>query len=338
MTYPPLSYALRAALATIALVLSCSAAAVAAPPTINRSINTGELTGRFSLTPSRFEGNVVPGQAIRIPVQLYNGLEDNVRVTIRPVEIGPSEVETSLVQIVDKSRYSATSWIQVNVPELDLASNETASFELVVTPPADIPPGTNFAGLDFSIEPNDNDRSSSRLAFRFSGLMQLFLNAPGAPVRNMRISRTRVSDSFVAGGIRFVTYEVTFANDGNVNEHVSGSVDVRSMFGNKVRSIPIKRMIVLRGSKRTVRAVWTGIPMFGQFSGDVSARSDTKRLHHTLPAVTVLPPWWWLAIMGVALLIPIAYVIHRKRSWRRYLDDEWDDEWLEDDEWDTKPT
>ncbi len=313
-----------------------SDSAAASPLAIKRTLNTGEPTGKFSLTPSRYEGNVIPGQPLIVPIQLYNGLDADVQVDIEPVEIGASEVPTSLIQVVDSNAFSATSWISVPSPNLDIARNETVAFDLLIKPPLNIPPGTNFAGLQFSVTPKGSSQTGSKLAFRFSGLMQLFLTAPGTPKRSLKVHATSVSDSLVLGGVRYVTYEVTFANAGNVNEHVNGSVTITSMFGNTVTTIPIKRMIILRGSKRTVRVTWTKPPMFGRFSARVTAHSDAAQVRKDLPTVTILPPWWWLVIIATTLIAPIAYAVYRRRSWRRYLDETWDDAWLEED-WDSQP-
>lgn len=313
-----------------------SGASSAAPLAITRTLNTGEPTGKFSLTPSRFEGNVIPGQPLVIPIQLYNGLDSDVHVAIEAVEIGPSKVPTSLIQVVDSNAFSAASWIDLQTPELDVARNETVAFDLLIKPPLNLPPGTNFAGLQFSVIPKGSAQNGSKLAFRFSGLMQLFLTGPGTPQRSLKVRTTRVSDSLMLGGVRYVTYEVAFANAGNVNEHVSGSVAITSVFGNSVATLPIKRMIILRGSERTVRVTWTKPPMFGRFSARVTAHSDATRVQRDLPTVTILPPWWWLLIIAVTLITPIAFTVYRRRSWRRYLDEEWDDAWLEDD-WDYEP-
>jgi hypothetical protein len=329
----------RLLLGVVCIALTVWVPAARAEPTpITRTQNTGEPTGKFSLTPSRFEAEVRPGVPLIIPIQLYNGLNDDVEVQIEPVEIGASDVPSSLIQVVSNSKFSATSWIDRSISALNLARNETAAYDLRVSPPPDTPPGTSFAGLRFTVIPQGTEQAGSKLGFRFSGLMQLFLNGPGKPERDLQVASSSVSDTFVLGNIRFVTYEVTFRNRGNVNERISGNIEITSMFRNRVKTIPIRKVIVLRGSERTIRAVWPEMPLFGRFSARVDAKSDADRITHKLPTVTVLPPWWWLLIIAIALALPVVYTVHRRRKWRRLMEENWDDDWLEDDEWDTEPT
>ena len=122
------------------------------------------------------------------------------------------------------------------------------------------------------------------------------------------------------GDARFAVWNVTFANTGSVNEHVSGTIKVRSLFGTTVHTLQLKDLLVLRGATRTQRVVWSELPWVGAFRPIVSVRDDDgKRVEAQGPWVTVLP--WWLPVLAAALiLLPVVmWWLRRRREWKQYL-------------------
>lgn len=309
---------------------------------VERSVATGQRpSGRFSLTPSRFEGSITGGEPLVIPIQLYNGTASDVSVALTPVDIGAAEDPESFIQVVDKAQFSATAWLQPEIDKLDMKSLETVEFDVIVDPPDTPPAGTSFAGIEFSVasttgSAGETEARKSNLGFKISGLMQIFLTGPGAVNHDVRIKSAEVADTFIFRGNRFVSYEITYENRGNVNDHVSGDIAVTSMFGNQIESINLKKAIILRGSERKFRVIWPDTPAFGRFTAVARVDGDEQRVSRRFPVVVILPPWWWFVILFVVIACPTAYMIYRRQTeWKRYLDE--DDAWDEDDEWDTEP-
>jgi hypothetical protein len=208
-----------------------------------------------------------------------------------------------------------------------------------ITPPIDAPVGSNFAGL--LVKMGDLKEASSevtssggtKVGVDIRALVQIYPRVPGDIVNDVEISKPRVADTFLFTGNRFVVYEVDIENTGNVHSQVSGRTVVNSMFGNSVTDIKMRDMLVLRGSKRTARFVWTNPPKFGRFSATATILDGEQKSHKLkFPKVLILPPWWWFAIAIGAIVFGVAGSWWRRRDdWRQYLDeDDWDESWDDD--------
>lgn len=291
-----------------------------------------EPDGLITLTPDRVERNVIPGQSTIIPIRIMNGADVPVKAVLSVQDLEAADDSDRFVQAVKKAKFGASTWITPETNEISLVSGEQVELNLTVLPPPNAPVGANYAALRVSVQEVDKD-GKTKVGFRASGISQLFLTVPGEVVRDTRIAATRVSDQWMFNGGGFVSYEVDIENRGNVHDLVSGEVVIQSLFGNSVAKLKLDERYILRGSTRTVRVIWTDPPRFGRFSGTatITGRAD-KKLSKQVPQVTVLPPWWWIALGVLVVLLPIGVTWKRRRDdWKQYLDDEDFDE--DDSEW-----
>jgi hypothetical protein len=301
-----------------------------------------KIDGLVSVSPSRFEGDVTPGQPANIGFSVTNKTAKTLKIKLHYADLQPSRSSDGFVDAVEKAQFGASTWMQAERDDFILKSGEEAKQVVAVTPPLDAPVGDNFAAIIVEAtevtggdEPKVTTAEGQKVAIRITGVVQFFFTVPGEIRHDTRILRTEVGDSFVVGSNRFVTYSVFVKNNGNVNDHVSGSVVVHSLFGNKVVEIPIRRQLLLRGSTREIRVLWTHPPFFGRFTGDVTLRTedpDHPKIERGLPTVTILPPWWVLALVAASILGGIGYAMyHRNTAWKRYLDEDWDEDWDDED-------
>lgn len=295
-------------------------------------------SGLFSVAPDRYEGDVHPGKTTTVTMRLTNETGSPVQVTLNATDLAAAADLTSLIEMVDDGKYGAGSWLEFEQKTFRMEQREQVEFGVKVMPPLDAPVGTNLAGVQVEAVAISDDASTPGTAvnFRIEGLAQIFVIVPGEIRHDTRIVSAKVSDSFLFHGSGFVAYEVEFENRGNVNDHVSGEIAVRSMFGNAVESLPINETIVVRGSRRIARVIWPSPPRFGRFVGHAQVTSDSKNLRAKTSAVVILPPWWWFVAFFVVIVLPLIYTMwQRRRAWRAYLADEFDDENFDDAAWDS---
>jgi hypothetical protein len=322
----------------LALTAGTLNAAPAAAAVVQKTIQ-GHINGEFSVSPDRVEMDVVPGKPSIIQMRLINAVDSPVTVALSMVDVGASSKPGGLVQIVKHSQYSAASWVVPDTTGLHMPPLGEADFNLTVTPPIGAPVGTNSAGLAVAVQAdNSKTTGNNRISFKVQGLVQLFFDVPGKIKHDVKVSSATIDDSFIFGGQRIVAYELGLRNNGNVNETISGKINVDSLFGNATKTLDVPPLVVLRGSTRSWRIIWDGTPRFGRFTavGDLHSDSQEHLTAH-FPAVTVLPPWWWFLIAFIVLLIPLArWWYERQFGWRKYLDedDDWDEDWDDDAEWD----
>ena len=287
-------------------------------------------SGQLMISPGRLEFDAEPGVRTTYDIMLTNDSGDGVDISVLTTDLGQSADPRSVATKVEQGEYGAGDWLTSEVEHIRLAAWERVTFQLVIDPPLDAPVGTNFAGLviDSTVADGEIGTEDSTSAFRIEGLIQIFPTITGAIKHDIRVTDVKVRDALVIGSQRFATWDVTFENNGTVNEHVTGSVTIRSMFGNAAHRVDIKELLVLRGAKRTQRVIWRDLPWVGAFTPEVRVRGDDARLVKASGERVVVLPWWLPFAIVVAILAPAGWLWwRRRREWLQYLDEEiWDDE------------
>jgi hypothetical protein len=297
-----------------------------------------ESTGLVIVSPFRIEQDVEPGVRTTVEMTLTNDSDKVVDITLTPTDLAGAADPRNFVEKVEDGEFGAGDWLVPEVVNDRLQPWEQLKFDMVIDPPTTAPVGTNLAGLsvDSAIaegDPGTQDQQSG--AVRAEALVQVFLTVPGPVKHDLRILDVDVRDTLVLGSQRLVVWDVTFRNAGTINEHVSGSLDVKSLFGNTAHREKIPESIVLRGSTRTQRVVWRDLPWVGAFTPNVRVRGDDAKLVEATGERVVVFPWWLPFAVVLLVLAPVAWMWWRRRQeWKLYLDDEqFDDgvEWLDDD-------
>lgn len=293
-----------------------------------------------STSPPRMEFDVTPGQRRAERISIYNDSEFAQDISVSSSDFGATDDPKSIGDRVEDGEFGAGDWIVPEVAELRLAPFERIEFDVVIDPPIDAPSGTNLGAVVVRALAAGGKvgAADDTGAVVVDALVQVFLTVPGPVQHDLRITDIDTRDTFNFGSRRVTSWDVTFRNDGTVNEHVEGSVDVQSLFGTRADRIKIEPLLVLRGSTRTVRVVWRDVPWVGAFTPKVIVRGDDARAKTRLGERLVVLPWWVIPAILAAIVLPLAWIWwQRRRDWKLYLEheDELDDPL--DDPWDTAP-
>jgi hypothetical protein len=321
--------ALAVALAAIAACIAPQAAFA----TVERKQNTpgDDPTGRLFISPGRIEQDVQPGVATTVPITLTNDSDGPFDVSLRATDVGQAADPRSVATAVEDGEFGAGDWLEPEIRDIRLEPFEQITFDLLVDPPTDAPTGTNLAGLIVDSTPAEGPLGTedSDSVFRIEGLIQVFLTVPGEVEHDLTVTSLDVRDTVLLGGQRFVVWDVTFRNDGTVNEHVSGSINVHSLFGNTAHREKVQNLLVLRGSSRTTRVIWRDLPWVGAFTPEARVRGDDAKLVTRTGDRVVILPWWLPVLVVLAVLLPFLVLWWRRRQeWKLYLDEE-DEDWAE---------
>lgn len=327
------------------LVLGALLATAVAPASASAEVNrrilgpNDEATGLVIVSPFRIEEDVEPGVRESITMTLTNDSDKTVDVTASPTDLEAAADPRNFVDQVEDGEFGAGDWLVPEIVHERLQPWERIEFELVIDPPLDAPVGTNLAGLSIDTAvaegaPGTEDQRTGVL--RAEALVQVFLTIPGPVRHDLRVVDVDVRDTLVLGSQRFVVWDVTYRNAGTVNEHVSGTFEVRSIFGNAAYRERISESLVLRGSTRTERIVWRDLPWVGAFTPHLRVRGDDAQLIRASGERVVVFPWWLPIIIGLLLAAPVAWLWWRRRQeWKLYLEDEGYDDGAE---WDDDPS
>lgn len=298
-----------------------------------------DATGLVIVSPFRVEMDVEPGVNERIEFTLTNDSDAPVDVTLEATDIAAASDPRNFVEKVEDGEFGAGDWLEPEIRDLRMEPWEVVTFELAISPPTDAPVGTNLAGMTVNTAgasgaPGTDDQGSG--LYRSEALVQVFLTVPGPVEHDLRVLDVDVRDTYVFGSRRFVVWDVTFRNEGTVNEHVTGTVDVRSIFGNTAHRQRLQESLVLRGSTRTHRIVWHDLPWVGTFTPHVRVRGDDAKLVRATGERVVIFPWWLPVAIAMSILLPLLFLWwRRRREWQLYMEDE---DLAEPDYWDDQET
>ncbi|MCW2961345.1 MAG: hypothetical protein JWM90_1732 [Thermoleophilia bacterium] len=292
-----------------------------------------ELTG-LSGIPPRVVIDVEEGRRQQVCFGYQNLTSGTISLELVMNNVGVDANGTPLSQ-PSESEYGAADWVALPTNELrDLRPGEVAWLTTDVDVPADVAPGSWYASVTAtrSSDAPGTEDEGSRVVPVPAVTVQLFFDVPGDGTRGGNVNNARAPrvvwwdglniDTLPVldrlRGIGFAPVRFDWRNGGSYTDTVNGTVTISSSLSGKVvERIEVPEKVVLRDTERAFVANWQrNIPMIGRFDAVIEMRgSDGTTVKHELPAIWVVPAWWYFLVLAIALATPITL---RKRSSRRY--------------------
>ena len=269
------------------------------------------------------------GDVVTCVLMIRSRRSDTATFQLEPYGIIGSKARNAGFELVDPTddRWDATAgpWIEPLVSEVTIEPRGVAEVPVTVTVPADPPVGSAYG----SVNVVSRTRASAGenvigIESQVATVFLLRVGGEGRPdlrLRDVEAPKLRWNRD---------AWKLTanLDNEGTLHANASGRVRVKSIFGNVVAELPIRRETVLPGGREPVAGTWKGVPWFGLYRYDVRVENGPRYQGEQVPAnvetvegwFLALPPWWVLAIIGAVL---VALVV---RWWRGRREDVWDDE------------
>jgi hypothetical protein len=288
-----------------------------------------KLDGTVIVTPRiDVERQLAPGDSFTCLLTVRSRRTERSTFELTPYGIIGTRERGAGFEFVDSSddRWDATAgpWIEPLVSELTLEPRGVARVPVTVTVPPDPPVGSAYGSIN--VVSRTRAGAGENVIGIESQVATVFLlrvggeGRPDLKLRDVDAPRVRWNRA---------PWKLTaqLDNEGTLHATASGRVRVRSIFGNVVAELPIRRETILPGGREPVAGTWDGVPWFGLFRYDVGVRNGPATKDELAPLSVAntngwfiaLPPWWVLAIIGAVLL---ALVV---RWWRGRREDVWDD-------------
>lgn len=320
-----------------------------------------DVTGGVAGLPDRITTDLAPGQSGRVCVGFQNRTGKTIHLRFAAHDFGAGRDGSPVPFATGKEAYGAGSWLRLPPEEqVALDHGDLIWLDVGVDLPADTAGGSAYAGVSASlVDPvaSKDPATGNQTKITPSVVVQVFFDVPGditdgghvQDVRSTRlvwwdglkIGKVPVLDRLRGPGIAPVRFR--WKNDGSITDDVGATLEIKSSLGGKkVASIDVPARIVLRDARRSFNTVWADdIPLVGRFEPTLRIkRADGTVVTKHLPAIWVIPSWWYLLALVLAIAVPLGL---RRRSKRRYRsleervaaaeaahaesidDDEWDD-------------
>ena len=337
----------------------------AADGTLRQRFPAVDETGQIAGFPPRVETQISRGESGQICVGFQNRTGQPITLDLTLEDVGADDDGIPAVGIED-AEFGASSWLELPTTVVnDLPHGEVAWVLLDADVPRDAVTGSSYASVVATArtpDRSDGDEGGARVNSIPSVGVQIFFDVAGnadhtgeiVDARAPRVvwwdgpdlGRIPVLDKLRGLGVATVRY--SWRNDGNLSSRVDGTVSLTSdLGGRKVAQLDPSGGVVLRGAERQFEATWNqDIPFFGRFTPVLEVQGSggvTDRVE--LDPIWVIPSWWYLLALVLAIALPLWW---RRRSKRRYADllarveaaeargadGDSDDEWDErDDRW-----
>lgn len=289
---------------------------------------------RVTLAPIRFEPQTArPGRELRFAITVTNSTRETVSLQSIVIPItGSSDPDRFLEPGSPRSRSAeAVDWVTFPGfgPRIELRPKQQVVFPASLRVPRDARPGTYSLGIGIARSisaPATNVASGPSTQVRLRTVLPsvVIVRVPGQVVSDIRL-RDLKAPRVVWGGDR-PTFTVRVENVGDTDLVIDGKVDLSSFLSSAGRTLnatgPEKGQPTLPGGTRVLKMRWNDPPLFGWFQPQlvvVGGKGSGVRVSDNLDTVYVLPPWWLLVLLAIAIWLPI-YARRRRRGDENRID------------------
>jgi hypothetical protein len=292
--------------------------------------------------------DVKPGSVITVCFFVQNRLAEPIDVRLKARDAEGSHDPQALIEVVDHSKYGASQWMQFPQPTFHLNVGERADEAVTIRVPVDVGGGSWYSAITaVTLVKSASANGGGVLLEKEAGINSLILMDMSGPARLGGMISEVDSPSYATHGPRnFIPFHAVWDNTGNVTDAVSGRLTVESIFGNSAFTAKFSPAeLVARDGSREFDTSWDNTPWIGLFHPRIElVGRDGKKHVRSFPWILILPPWYYILAVVVAILFPIWRWWSNRRKWNRLVaalsgdgDDEWDDDdeyWDDDEAWD----
>lgn len=320
---------------TINGAASCTKFPEVSPGVHIQTFDATDVTGGIAGLPDRVTTDFAPGDSGRICVGFHNRTGEDVTLRFATHDVGASAEGSPVPFATGEEQYGAGTWLTLpEAKSVTIEHGELVWLDVGVDVPEDTSGGSAYAGVSALVTSAEIEGGDSGTQTKItpSVVVQVFFDVPGditdgGHVQKVRSPRVVWWDGLSIGdvpgldrlrgqGIAPVRFE--WSNDGSVTDTISGSLKLESSLGGRdVASIDIPERVVLRDSDRPITVTWSkDIPFIGRFEPTlVLKRANGEVVEKELPAIWVIPSWWYFVLLAIAIALPLWW---RRRSRRRY--------------------
>lgn len=270
-----------------------------------------------SVKPAQIEQKIEPGTTKTFTMTVTN--LDNVDLTLYPVVrnvMGVNDDSQPVFEEVEEGPlHDISAWLDFKKDPMSVGPKQSASIEVTAHFPTDATPGSHIAGFFFSDKPiSDGEFIGAGVGFDVGAI--LHFQIAGDAITKATIRHLSTEHSIY--GKPPVQFSLGIENEGNTLVRPVGFIDITSMTGKKVASLPVNDngAGVFPKTTREWKSTWSPNEiMIGKFTAMVALAIDTEEGAETLsrqvdfwilPINIILP-----IIIGFTVFLLVSYILLR---------------------------
>ncbi|MCW2927963.1 MAG: hypothetical protein JWM86_1931 [Thermoleophilia bacterium] len=280
---------------------------------------------RLELKPARFAGEIAPGTTSTVDLTLTNRIDDTLDVRFRVIDLEAGDGESFARPARRAPSRSARSWVAVPSDLRSMRPGQQVREQVVIRVPSGARPGAYAVALvasqSFSpIGSNDADTIGSRVEAKVNLGSTFVIVVPGDAQAAAKVVAYDSPRVIWSGDDP--SFDATVENTGDTLLKLEAGTELSSFGAFAARTLRSAEQPTLPGGRRDLRMRWTDRPWIGWFTPRlvvVGGAGSGVRVEQDLPTVFVIPPWWVIALVVLAITVPVWSHRRRRRAMRAHM-------------------
>ena len=273
----------------------------------------------FVVEPGKTEVFLNPGESVVKNISVVNRVNKTVRFKLSAEDfVGTDDPNQPLVLLGDtNSPYSLKDFIVPEIAEFSLEFGEKITIPVTVSVPTNAEPRGYYGALIIS---NDPDKLSAettkevegktRLISRIGSLFLLRINGEGREQGNIEGFKA-IGPTKMFYSQRPTGFEIAYKNTGNVHLVPYGTINIKNIFGQVIKTLPVDAYFALPNSTRYREVNWTPGFSLGRYTANLSLYKGYNNEYAESKFAFWVIPWKILipVFLGIMLVIALFYYI-----------------------------
>lgn len=220
----------------------------------------------LTITPPLFQLTIGPGESWASTIKVVNSnsydvtLYSSVMNFSSEGENGQGRLTPVIRKESGENSNTLAEWIQVSAEPFLVPKEKSYEVPFSIQIPKDAPPGGHYAAVLIGTEPLTGGVEGAAMTVSSQISSLFFVRIKGDTKESGRIQSLKAEHYFYFHQNPEVKLSLQFKNDGNVHLQPKGEIDIFSMWGKKMASIPVNQKTsfgnVLPNSTRTYEFIW----------------------------------------------------------------------------------
>jgi hypothetical protein len=273
----------------------------------------GDSSISFSITPSRFEVRVGPGESLQFAIQVVNHSDEPLSLItyVDDVDIPPNDLVGP-----DELAFSASRWTGFTSEVLEVGPLDTAEGIVIVEIPEDTPSGGYHAVAYFQATGPEVEQGVVALG-RLGATLLLEVAPSGSDLqREAIVSNTSLEVRWEGLFKPRVQGATTIENIGDLHLTTGGLHQYRIWPGSGSHEEKVGPATVLRGTRHSYISEPVDVPLFGKVSLTselvYQVGPDNLPVIVTQASVWVLP-WSLITLLAASIGVSAGLIVVRRR-------------------------
>ncbi len=273
----------------------------------------------LNISPARIDDRLEPGESreFQIRVRNRNPQDEMYFLSVRNISGVAADGGTPVFAAprAEPTGYELADWVMLPTDNILLPGDEEMTFTIRVDVPESASPGSHFGAVFVANEPPNIEQSGAAVGFQVANIVHIRVAGEATEQADIRQFST---DRFLYGS-KNVTFTTRLENSGNTLVTPVGAIEIYSMLGQQVATIPVNQenlLSVFPGNTRSFTVNWEeGGLGFGRYEALVSLVYGDGGSRRTLSSTVtfwVLPMQVIGPALGVlAVLLLLTFLIAR---------------------------